>query len=775
MPPRTSQITQVGKRKIELTNLEKVLFPDEHIVKAELIEYYIKLAPTILFHLKGRPLSFVRYPDGIGGESFFQKNRPSFAPHWLEHMALGETQKDYIIANETASLAWLVNLACIELHQMHSRAPHFDKPDYMVFDFDPPEDFTFPQVAALALEFKGHLEGFGYQPFVKTTGRKGLHVVAPLEPSWEFPAVFSAAQAVAGPFVSAHASSVTLELRKESRKAKLLLDIYRNRISQTIISAYSVRGLPGATVSTPLRWDELEGLKTPKAFNLYTVPKRVQEQGDPWETLAAFASRLHTQRPRATPSKRLLPPARTYKSARQLEHYARKRAFARTPEPPPEGRAGIGSAFVVHRHHASRLHYDLRLEQNGVLASWAIPKGLPPRPGISRLAVKVEDHPLEYVNFEGQIPEGEYGGGMMWKFAHGRYEITKEKKDGMYFRLQSREHNAEYRAHHTAENQWLLQRVDTPQTDWLRERIEPMLAQAAQKPPGSEEYLHEVKWDGIRALIALDEGEIRIHGRRGMEITNQFPELLVADQAFRATSALFDGEIVCPQADGKPDFGNVIHRMQQTAPGGIERARANHPAVCYLFDCLYLDGRPIVNEPLSRRREWLEDATKRGSAYRVSEAVDNGDALLEAVRKMGLEGIMAKQRNSTYVPGRRSESWLKIKIQQTVECAIIGYARGTGERQGTFGALHLGQPDGDEVKYLGKVGTGFDERAQKAILGELQRLTTIRRPIKKKLSDDSKSIWVEMKLMCEVRYASLTKEGVLREPVFVRLRPDLTP
>jgi len=420
------------------------------------------------------------------------------------------------------------------------------------------------------------------------------------------------------------------------------------------------------------------------------------------------------------------------------------------------------------------LHYDLRLEQNGVLASWAIPKGLPPRPGISRLAVKVEDHPLEYVNFEGQIPEGEYGGGMMWKFAHGRYEITKEKKDGMYFRLQSRELNAEYRAHHTAENQWLLQRVDTPQTDWLRERIEPMLAQAAQKPPGSEEYLHEVKWDGIRALIALDEGEIRIHGRRGMEITNQFPELLVPDRAFRATSALFDGEIVCPQADGKPDFGNVIHRMQQTAPGGIERARANHPAVCYLFDCLYLDGRPIVNEPLIRRREWLEDATKRGSAYRVSEAVDNGEALLEAVRKMGLEGIMAKQRNSTYVPGRRSESWLRIKIQQTVECAIIGYARGTGERKGTFGALHLGQPDGDEVKYLGKVGTGFDERAQKAILGELQRLTTIRRPIKKKLTDDSKSIWVEMKLMCEVRYASLTKEGVLREPVFVRLRPDLT-
>src|SRR5437773_3514211 len=178
MPSRTSQIAQVGKRKIELSNLTKVLFPDDHISKAHLIEYYLKIAATILAQVKGRPLSLVRYPDGIDGESFFQKNRPDWAPAWIEHVTLGEEKKNYIIANETASLAWLANLACIELHQMHSRAPHFDKPDYMVFDFDPPEDFTFPQVAALALEFKGHLEGFGYQPFVKTTGRKDLHVVA---------------------------------------------------------------------------------------------------------------------------------------------------------------------------------------------------------------------------------------------------------------------------------------------------------------------------------------------------------------------------------------------------------------------------------------------------------------------------------------------------------------------------------------------------------------------------------------------------------------------
>ncbi len=244
MSSRTSQIAQVGKRKVELSNLKKVLYPDDHIVKAELIEYYLKIAPTILAHVKGRPLSLVRYPDGIGGESFFQKNRPDWAPDWIEHVTLGEEKKDYVIATEEASLVWLANLACIELHQMHSRAPHFDKPDYIAYDFDPPENFEFPQVAELALEFKEHLESLGYHPFVKTTGRKGLHVVTPIEPKWGFHEAFEAAKAAGQPFVDSHPAVLTLQIRKEHRKGKVLLDIYRNRQSQTIVSAYSVRGLP---------------------------------------------------------------------------------------------------------------------------------------------------------------------------------------------------------------------------------------------------------------------------------------------------------------------------------------------------------------------------------------------------------------------------------------------------------------------------------------------------------------------------------------------------
>jgi bifunctional non-homologous end joining protein LigD len=772
MAARSSQFAQVGRRQVELSNLNKVLYPEDQITKAHILEYYLKVSSAFLAQAKGRPLSVVRFPEGIHGQSFFQKNRPDWAPDWLEHVVLGEEKKDYVIATESASIIWLANLACLELHQMHSRAPHFDKPDYIVYDLDPPDTFKFTQVAAIALEFKQHLETFGYHPFVKTTGRKGLHIVTPIEPKWDFQTAFEAAKAVAQPFVEARPSTLTLQIKKELRKGKVLLDIYRNRSSQTIIGAYSLRGLEGAPVSTPLQWDELETLETPKSLNLRTVPERLGT-GDPWEAIAGYATTIHTQGQLKPVAKKSLKASRKYKSPEQLETYSAKRSFEKTPEPAPSIPAKAGTAFVVHRHHASRLHYDLRLEKDGVLRSWAVPKGLPPRPGIMRLAVNVEDHPLDYVNFEGAIPKGEYGGGMMWKYAQGWHEITKQKKDGFYFRLHSPQLNGEYRIHHTKENQWLLERVDTPQIEWLHSNIEPMLGQTAKVPPISPDYLYELKWDGIRALVTLDEGTIRIRGRKGMDFTDKFPELLTAEQSFRATSAVFDGEIVCLESDGKPNFGDVITRMQQTSAGAIERLKAKHPAVCYLFDCLYLDGRAIVNEPLTRRREWLGDAVKSGGPYRVSEAMEDGSALFEAVSRMGLEGIMAKQRNSLYLAGKRSDSWLKIKARQTTECVIVGYTKGEGERRGKFGALHLAQAVDAALKYRGKVGTGFDDKAMASIFDQLSKLTIKNRPVKEKPLDAAQSVWVEPKLMCEVEYARITPDGMLREPVFIRLRPDL--
>jgi DNA ligase D-like protein (predicted ligase) len=319
----------------------------------------------------------------------------------------------------------------------------------------------------------------------------------------------------------------------------------------------------------------------------------------------------------------------------------------------------------------------------------------------------------------------------------------------------------------------MLERVDSPQVDWLRDNVEPMLANSADTPPVPGDYLYEVKWDGIRALISLDEGAMRIRTRNNLDITNRFPELLIPEQAFRATSALFDAEIVNLDETGKPVFKHVIHRMQQTTEGSIARARSKYPIVCYVFDCLYLDGRPIVNEPLVRRRAWLADAIKRGTPYRVSETVDDGESLFNAAAAMGLEGIMAKEARSAYQPGKRSSSWLKIKTRQTIDCIVIGYTKGKGSRENEFGALHIAQREGDSLRYVGKVGTGFDAKMMKEVFAELTSLKHIKRPIKEKPIDDSATTWIEPLMICEVQYASWTNDRMLREPVFVRMRPDL--
>ncbi len=771
-------VAKIRNRNVELSNLDKVLFPEDHIIKAELVEYYLKVAPTIVQHIGGRPLSFVRWPDGIDGEMFFQKNRPSWAPDWIDHVQLGDGEKtDYMLAKDEAALAWLANLACLELHQMHGRRPHFDKPDYIVFDLDPPENFGFKRVVELAFELKEHVEGFGYHPFVKTTGGKGVHILTPIEPRWGFDRVFAAASAVAKPFVERRSSAATLQIKKEARGGKVLVDIYRNRPAQTIVCPFSVRGRAKAPVSMPLTWEALSSVVDPTVFNLRTAAEHLKSEGDAWESIDAFATKLHTERgPTGKRRKSVSKPRQPGDGdSSALAEYARKRRFAKTPEPVPGAAGGKGDAFVVHRHHASHLHYDLRLERTGTLKSWAVPKGLPPRPGVKRLAVAVEDHPVSYLTFEGSIPKGQYGAGRVWVFATGRYEITKEKREGFYFRLISTELNAEYRFINTRGKDWLLERVDTPQVDWLQSPVAPMVAQSRTIPPDSADYLYEVKWDGIRALISLDDGVFTIRSRSGRDITGLFPELSAPDQAFRASCALFDGEIVCLLEDGRPSFGNTIKRLQQTSDAGIARARAKNPAVCYVFDCLYLDGRSLLHEPLVRRREWMADALKPGSVFRVSEAVDEGALLLRAAQKMGLEGVMAKRRDSHYLPGRRSEDWLKIKARQTMECVIIGYTRGKGDRTESFGALQLACFAERRLRYVGKAGSGFDEHQLKSLLEELGKLPRSDRPVEQKPPDDAATIWLEPRVVCEVQYSSFTSEGILREPVFLRLRPDYSP
>ncbi|MFW5761001.1 MAG: non-homologous end-joining DNA ligase, partial [Cyclobacteriaceae bacterium] len=760
---------------IELSNLEKVMYPEQGIFKAEIIQYYLQVAPTILRHIKGRPLSLIRFPEGITGDRFFQKNKPQWAPQWIESVKLGsDDKKDYIMATEEASLVWLANLACLELHQMHFHNPNYSKPDYFVFDLDPPEGYDFKQVIEIAFLVKEALEEKGYYPFVKTSGGKGLHLYAPVEPNWTSDQVFEAAKNIAQPLAERHNKIMTLNIKKDARKGRVLLDIYRNRSSQTIIAAYSLRGISGAPVSMPVTWDLLSDMESPKIFTYEKVLPYLMDHGDAWETMAAYAVPLHTQQ-KTSAVKRELPTSDKRKSPEQLDRYMQKRDFNRTPEPKDPAMQAKGNAYVIHRHHASRLHYDLRLEHEGVLRSWAVPKGMPPRPGVKRLIVQTEDHPLEYLSFKGTIPKGEYGAGPMWIYNTGKYEIIKQKKNGFYFNLYSQNFQAEYRMHNTKEQEWLLERVDQPQVDWLQKPLAPMLAVSNLHVPQGNDFIYELKWDGIRAIISVDEGELTIWSRNGQNITNQFPELQIPEKAFRTVSAVFDGEIVCFDPEGKPSFSRIITRLKQTGKTNIERKTASCPAFCYLFDCLFLDGRPLVNDPLWQRREWLADSLKKDTPFRLSEHVEDGQALLEATKNMGLEGIIVKDINSRYQIGKRSTAWCKIKNRNTADCLIIGYTQGKGEREDYFGALQLAQESDGKLIYRGKVGTGFNQQKMRDLVSVFKNYITKKKPLPEKMEDEKVTTWLKPVLVGEIEFASITDNNTFREPVFLHLREDLAP
>ncbi len=758
--------TEVGKRVIELSNLEKVLYPDDGIVKAQIIEYYLKLAPTILNHIRGRALSLVRFPDGIYGEQFFQKHRPDWTPDWIDYKRLGQERlKEYVVAKEEATLVWLANLACLELHQIHSIAEKSDKPDYIVYDLDPPEDgYEFNELKRIAFNLKEHLERSNYHVFIKTTGGKGLHLVTPIDAKYSFTECFQCAKKLATDFVSRHAET-TLHIKKEHRKGRVLIDIYRNRPSQTIVSPYSLRGRIGATASTPITWEELENLEELSDWNIHTTLERVLTEGDAWESIRGWAVPLHTDK-KAYAAKEL-PPNKKHKTPEQLQEYEEKRDFNKTPEPLLSDDEAAGSRFVIQRHHASHLHYDLRLEQDGVLKSWSIPRGMPPKPGVKRLAVQTEDHPLKYLTFEGEIPKAEYGGGMMWVYATGRYEITKEKKEGFYFRLSGKQVSAEYRMHLMKDKEWLLERVDTPQQDFLGNVMKPMLADSAKKVP-SGNYEYEVKWDGIRALIYLNEGELKIYSRNLNDITEQFPELNVPEEAFRINNAIFDSEIVCLDTEGRADFKRVIKRLMSKK--NFDRESKRSPAYCYLFDCLYLDGRPLVNDPWSRRRWWMIDSVRLGeTSYRISESIEDGRALFDATKKLGVEGIIAKKIDGRYTFGKRSSDWIKVKVKETMDCWIIGFTKGEGDREKYFGSLQLAEQKGKDLVYRGRVGTGFDDDTLKQLSDKFSDQVIEEKPIDQEAHEEKRTIWMDLVFKCEVEYSMITNNGTFRDPVFKKI------
>ncbi len=440
--------------RVAFTRPEKVLYPEAGITKADVIRYYREAAPRLLPFLKDRPLSVVRYPDGIAGERFFSKNAPPGTPDWVETSLQPSESKGkdvrYVVAGDTDTLLWLANLAALELHVPLSRGGSIYVPDCAVFDFDPEPPAHFPEAARAALLLREKLDDLGLAGYAKTSGKRGVHVIVPLDGVHTFEQTREFVHRV-GRNLARENPWIVPEVARTREAGIVFFDYLLNAKGRTMIAPYSLRATPAATVSTPLAWEELARGVRPEAFTLRTV----LEREDPWKGIFEQRQRLPALDP--------IPSGRTAARSRgneTLAKYRERRNFVRTPEPAGGASAGEGgSRFVVHEHRATRLHFDFRLERGGVLKSWAVPKGVPERPGVRHLAIETEDHPLEYIDFAGTIPEGEYGAGTVSIWDAGTYDARTWEPDKIEVMLNGQRLHGRYvfiRFKKAEEGSWLL-------------------------------------------------------------------------------------------------------------------------------------------------------------------------------------------------------------------------------------------------------------------------------------------------------------------------------
>jgi bifunctional non-homologous end joining protein LigD len=793
------QVVTIEGRTIKLTNLDKVLYPQTQTTKADILSYYAQVGPTMLPHLRDRPATRKRWPDGVGDVKgkrptvFFNKDLGAGTPDWVERRTIAhrDHDNDYPVINDLATLAWLAQLAALEIHVPQWRFGPNGKPqnpDRLVLDLDPGPGVSLAQCAWTAMLVRDILRDIGHDPVPVTSGSKGIHLYAPLDGSQTSEQATEVARELALALESDHPDLVISSMKRSERDGKVFIDWSQNNGAKTTVSPYSLRGRERPWIAAPRTWDELEDPDL-RQLEYEKVITRVADLGDPLAPLAPGAGRDRLA---------------TYRSMRDP---------AKTPEPVPGGPTDgqqDGFRFVIQEHHARRLHYDVRLEHDGVLASWAVPKAPPTDPKINHLAVRTEDHPMEYLTFHGSIPKGEYGAGAMRIWDTGTYRLHKwrEGKEVIVTLFGQPDGGLggvrKFALIHTGsgdsqpEKNWLMHLMDTDPEDMAArddhvvergsveeadfpEQVEPMLATLTDAAHFGDEsgWAFEMKWDGVRTVAYLAAGRVKLLSRKGRDDTKAYFDVADALPKINVKTAILDGEVVVTDAAGRPNFGLLQHRINLTKPADIERTAKTYPAQLMLFDILELNGQSLIKKTYQERREILENLIPPEPGSRIQvPPIFEGDlrAALETADQLRLEGVVAKRRNSIYQPGRRTHTWLKIKLHRAQEVVIGGWREGQGRRGGGVGSLLMGVPTEAGLHYVGRVGSGFNDRQLDDIQAKLEKLTRKTSAFIDVPREDARDAhWVTPSLVGEVTYGELTEPGRLRHPVWRGLRPDKSP
>lgn len=742
--------------RVKLTNPDKVLYPATGTTKRDVFDYYTRIAEAMIPHIAGRPATRKRWPNGVEQTSFFEKQLASSAPDWLPRA--GVTHRSgttiYPIIDSPTGLAWIAQQAALEVHVPQWRfvaewtrnGAEQLKPGpatRLVFDLDPGDGVTMAALAEVAHAVRELIDDIGLTTYPLTSGSKGLHLYAPLADPVSSRGATVLAKRVAQQLENTMPKLVTATMTKSLRAGKVFLDWSQNNGAKTTIAPYSLRGQRHPTVAAPRTWEELDDPAL-RQLRYDEVLGRVERDGDLLAPLDADA------------------PVRD-----RLTKYRSMRDAAKTPEPVPATKPSVGggNTFVIQEHHARRLHYDFRLERGGVLVSWAVPKNLPETPSVNHLAVHTEDHPLEYGRFEGNIPTGEYGAGKVIIWDSGTYDAEKFRDDEVVVNLHGSRISGRYALIRTNGDQWLAHRMKD-QKVFAFDEIAPMLAtHGSVSALKAGQWAFEGKWDGYRLLVEADHGAVRVRSRRGRDVTGEYPELRSPAADLADHHVVLDGEAVVLDKSGVPSF----HAMQN-------RGRGAHVEF-WAFDLLYLDGRSLLRARYDDRRKLLETLAQGGGLIVPELLAGDGDEALEHSRERNWEGVVAKRRDSTYQPGRRSASWVKDKHWNTQEVVIGGWKAGEGGRSSGIGSLLVGIPGPAGLHFAGRVGTGFTERELANLKKTLAPLRTDRSPFDTRLpARDAKGVtFVKPLLVGEVRYSEWTPEDRLRQPSWRGLRPDKEP